>query len=99
MAANSYDIGDVVRLTATFTDTGGSYADPTLVTFSVVDPSGNGSTDTSTGAVVAHPSTGVYTIDVSVDEAGVWQYKVNSTGVVTSAGDSYFRARHSRVST
>ena len=99
MAANSYDIGDIVRLKATFTSTAGVLKDPTKVTFSVVDPLGTGSTDTSTGSVVVNPSTGVFTLDVTADAAGVWLYKVNSTGIVTSAADSYFRVRHSRVST
>jgi hypothetical protein len=97
--ANSYHIGQVVRLTATFTDTGGNFADPTRVTFTVEDPSGNNSTEwsTSTG-LVAHPSTGVYTLDVPVDEAGTWPYKVNSTGGVTTASETYFRVQHTKVS-
>ena len=97
LAASNYDIGDLVRLSATFTSTAGALADPTKVTFVVNDPSGNSSTTTSASTGVVHPSTGLYTLDVDVDEAGVWQYRVNSTGVVTTAGEAYFRARHSRV--
>lgn len=97
--ANSYHLGQVVRLTATFTDTGDVLTDPSMVTFTVSDPSGNGSTELMGGGSVAHPSTGVYTLDVAIDEAGVWNYKVNSTGIVTTSADAYFRARHPRVST
>ena len=96
--ANSYDLGDVVRLTATFTDTGGSYADPTKVTFTYGDPAGSWTTDTSTGSVL-NPSTGVYTLDIYPDSPGVWSYKVNSTGTIQTAAESYIRVRHPRVST
>lgn len=96
--ANSYDLGDVVRLTATFTDTGGTPADPTAVTFTYGDPAGSWTTETSTGSVL-NPSTGVYTLDIYPDSAGVWSYKVNSTGTIQTAAESYIRVRHPRVST
>ena len=98
MVASNYNIGQVVRLSATFTSTAAALADPTKVTYTVEDPSGNNSTDTDTG-IVAHPSTGLYTLDVQADEAGVWNYKVNSTGVVQASGEGWFRVKHSKVST
>jgi hypothetical protein len=97
--ANTYDLGDVVRLIATFTDTGGTLADPTTVTFTYGSPLDSWTTEVSgisTG--VTNPSTGVYTIDLLPGLPGVWPYKVNSTGLITTASESYFRVRHPRVS-
>lgn len=95
--ANSYDIGDTVRVTATFTDTGGTLVDPAKVTFLVGSPTVT-STETSTGSNVINPSSGVYYLDVVIDTAGAWNYRVLSTGVVDTAADDYFRVLHPRVS-
>lgn len=40
MTAYDYEIGDVVALTAEFTDAAGAYVDPTTVTFYVRPPGG-----------------------------------------------------------
>lgn len=95
--ANNYDIGDIVRLTGTFRDTGAALADPTKVTIKYQDPSGNITTVTSTGASVVHPSTGIYYTDVVPDESGVWEYHIYSTGLITSSTEDWFRVRTQRV--
>lgn len=99
MAANTYDVGDVARISATFTSTAGAFADPAKVTFEVEDPSGNITTRTSTMASVLHPSTGKYTSDFTIDEAGVWEYRVFTTGSVVTAGEYWWRVLPKRVST
>lgn len=96
--ANTYDIGDVVRLTATFRSTGSALKDPTAVTFTYGDPAGSWTTEIYGGGNVTHPSTGAYRLDIIPDSAGVWIYRVNSTGVVTTASESYFRVLHQRES-
>ena len=95
--ANNYDIGDVVRLSATFRTTAGALADPTKVTFKYQDPSGNTVTVTSTAAGVIHPSSGLYYTDISPDETGVWEYRIYSTGSVASSTEDWFRVRTQRV--
>lgn len=95
MAANTYDIGDIVRLSGTFTDTGGEPIDPTAVTVQYLDPDGNVTTQGS----LNHPSTGFYYVDITVDSPGVWAYRIYSTGTGQSAEESWFRVRHLRVST
>lgn len=94
--ANTYDIGDVVRLTATFTDTGGTAADPSSVKFYYEDPSGNFSTETSTGNIV-NSAVGTYYVDLTLDESGVWEYRVSSTGTIQASEEGYFVARARRV--
>ena len=60
--ANSYDVGDRVRISVSFTDDQQQDADPTTVVGKVKDPSGNVTTPS-----VSNPSTGQYHFDVDVD--------------------------------
>lgn len=94
--ANTYDIGDVVRLTATFTDTGETAANPSSVRFIYETPSGSFSTQTSTGDVV-NPQVGTYYLDITLSESGVWEYRVTSTGTLKASEEGYLVARARRV--
>jgi hypothetical protein len=69
--ANEYDIGDLVRIQGTFTDADSVAFDPDVVTAKYLDPSGNTTTDASP----TNSATGVYYIDVPVDEYGTWYYR------------------------
>lgn len=95
--ANTYDIGDVVRITGTFRSTAGVLANPSKVTFKYEDPSANVVTVTSTSGTVFNPSTGLFYVDVSPDEPGVWEYRIYSTGSITSSTEDWFRVRKQRV--
>lgn len=97
--SNVYDIGDIVRLEATFTDTGAAYLDPTLVTFTVLPPNSTGIEVTSASTDVIHPSTGVYYYDQLATLPGTWNYRSHSTGIGQSAGEGWFTVRHSQVTT
>lgn len=80
----AYDIGDVVRVTTTFTKLG-VVTDPTTVTFRVKPPSGTLVDYVyGTDANVAKVSTGVFRVDVDVDAAGTWY--VRSIGTGTAEG-------------
>lgn len=94
--ANSYDIGDRVRMTATVVTSGGVAADPTEVTFKVQDPSGNEATYLYSMGLVTRTSAGVYYLEVTVDEAGTWYYRANGTGAVIAADEEYFYVRESQ---
>lgn len=89
------DVGDVVRIQATFRDIDGVARDPTTVTLRVRKPSG-----TVTTPAVSHPTpgSGVYYADVSLDEAGVWRYEWTTTGNPTVAEGGEFYVYASRVS-
>lgn len=72
-------IGDRVRFTATFRDSGGVLADPDTVTVTITDPVG-----ADVPAAVVQDSTGVYHADVVVSVWGA--YQCNWSGVSTPPG-------------
>lgn len=86
-----YDIGDVIRLRGTFTDTGGAYADPTKVSFWVKAPSSTVYVAATPSTTVLHPSTGVYTADYLPVSTGLYRYRIFSTGNVQAAEEGSFR--------
>lgn len=86
-AAKHYDVGDLVRASATFRGLDGVAADPTAVVGKYRDPSGNIST-----ASVTQDSVGGYHFDIDVDEAGTWYYRFAGTGAIQAAGEKSFVA-------
>jgi hypothetical protein len=96
MSENVYDKGDLVRCTGTFTDAidNNAAVDPTVVNVSVRDPSGNVTTYVyNTDDEVNKSGTGIYYIDVNLDEAGRWYYRWHSTGTGQAAGENTMVAR------
>lgn len=99
MAYTQYDVGDLVRVTGTFTDSAGTATDPTVVGFKYNDPAGTTTTYIyGTDAEVVKDSTGVYHVDISATTKGVWEYRWYATGVGQSAGEGHFTVRVSRFS-
>ncbi len=95
-----YDQLDIVRTSSTFTDTGGTKADPTTVNFVLTNPDGtdtvNTRTSTNTGLVdsIHRVSTGVYFRDVTVgSSSGPHWYRFSSTGVITTGAEANFIVR------
>lgn len=89
MIANEYDIGDVVRISGTFTSTGGAFIDPTTVTVWVKAPSSTVYVTTAP----TNPSTGVHYVDYTPASTGVYLYRIYSTGTVITAEEGLFRVR------
>lgn len=87
---NAYDRGDLVRLTATFTDTAGVATDPTTVTCRVRSPAGTTTVDTYSPGSITKDSTGVYHLDVNASESGQWWYRWEGTGAVQQADEGTF---------
>ena len=87
---NYYDIGDLVRLSATFTDLAGAPVSPSAVVLRVKAPDGTVSTPTPTNDGI-----GVYRHDLAVTQAGLWCYRWEGTGAVTAAGERTFMVRAS----
>ena len=103
---STYDVGDIVTITGTFTDTGGTVGDPTTVHFlydtpTSTAPSTATRTSTSTGAVggITKASTGVYTFPITTTGQGLYETRFTSTGALTASGESWFSVRSQRVST
>ena len=104
--ASTYDIGDVVRVKGTFTDTGGTVGDPTTVNFLFDTPTSTAPTtatrtSTSTGDVggIYRWTTGVYTYDITATGRGLYETRFTSTGTLAASGESWFSVRPRRVTT
>lgn len=91
MSISRYDVGDLVRCSAAFTDSAGVAQDPAGVTFKQKDPSGNIATLTyGVDGALVRASTGNYYVDVSIDEAGTWAFRFAGTGNGQAAAESVF---------
>jgi hypothetical protein len=90
--SNTYDYGDLVRVTGTFTTAAGVATDPTAVLCKVRNPAGTVTTLTyGTDAALVKSGTGVYYTDVSASAAGIWHYRFYSTGTGQAANETYFQ--------
>jgi hypothetical protein len=103
---STYDIGDIIRATGTFTDTGGVVSDPATVGFLYDTPTSTAPTtatrtSTSTGAVsgIVKESTGVYYLDIATTGSGLYEWRFTSTGTVSASGESWASVRPRRVTT
>jgi hypothetical protein len=88
----AYDIGDLVRIKATFRDpeANDAYIDPATVTLKVKDPAAVTTTYTLAGGQVIKDSTGHYHYDLSVATAGLWSYRWETTGTYQAAQEATF---------
>lgn len=87
--ADRFVVGDTVTLTNTFA-VAGTNTDPTAVSLVVTDPSGNADTYTYAGATITKTATGIYTKNITADEAGRWSYKWTGTGTAADVADGTF---------
>ena len=88
MSKNVYDVGDLVRCTATFA-TNGTNVDRSAVAFKKKTPSGTSTTLTyGVDGTLVRSATGIYYVDVSATEAGDWSYRFAATGSLFRS--SYF---------
>lgn len=88
----SYDKGDLIRCTGTFTDADGVATDPASVFFKVRDPYRNVTVEYEYGvdAALIKSATGIYYSDVSGDVVGKYFYTYYSTGIGQAAGENDF---------
>lgn len=96
--ASTYDVGDRFRVAATFTDTGGTTADPTAVHFHYKTPDGvvNSFTWPGTSSTsIIKASSGNYYYDITSTGSGYYAWRWSSTGsiYVTTEGKTYIRKR------
>lgn len=94
---NTYDIGDVVRLSVDF-KVGSTLTDPTTVTLKIMDPAGTTSTFTYAGAQVVKDATGEYHYDYSPTTAGEYHWRWEGTGSAKAASEGTFIVRRSQFS-
>lgn len=93
MAVNSYDIGDLVRVSVAFTNSGGTAVDPSSVVLKYVAPGGTAIMRTY-GVVgeVEKDATGQYhyDIDTTGGNPGEWWYKWSGTGAAQATAKGRF---------
>ncbi len=94
---NVYQVGDRVRVTATFVNASAVAADPTTITCNVkVRYVGTLRTYTYALAQLTKSGTGVYYLDVDVDVEGIWDYRFAGTGAVVAAAEGAFNVPDSQ---
>lgn len=81
--------GDLLRLSAEFSDLNDNLIDPDVVAFYARKPSGTAFTRTYPSSIV-RTSAGNYHIDLDLDEVGEWGYTWSSTGSGQAAENGLF---------
>ena len=90
--ANVYDVGDSIRLAASF-NIKNVLTDPSSVTLKVQDPSENEDSYTYGAAQITKDATGQYHKDITLDEVGTWYFRFEGTGAAVAAGEGNFEVR------
>lgn len=89
-----FEIGDAVRLQGSFFDIDRVLTDPSTVSFKVRDPAAVVATFVySNDAEVIKGSTGIYYMDFFVNTVGQHNWRLEGTGSVQVAEQSFFTAR------
>jgi hypothetical protein len=86
--ANTYDVGDGIRLKAQFKVTG-SFVDPTIIDLEVRDPLGNIEYYYYASGTISKEAVGRYFTDIFVGLSGQWWYRYASTGTVLASDEQY----------
>jgi hypothetical protein len=95
---NSYDLGDLVRVSGSFTDENGDVADPSAVFCAVRDPAGTVTTyEYGEDAELVKDDTGEYHLDIDANVAGYWYYRWYATGSGQAAEEDKFYVVGSRT--
>ena len=95
--ANTYDIGDQVRLSVTFATVAGTSADPTTVTVYVKSPVHTTAYVYGTDVEVIKATAGNYYIDITPDRAGFYVGRWVGTGALIAAEEHYIQVRRKSV--
>ena len=94
----AYHLGDLIRVSAVFTDAAGDAVDPDAVFAQYKDPSGNVTElEYLTDAALVKDSVGNYHVDIDADEAGRWRYRFYSTGDGQAANQKSFDVTASSI--
>jgi len=94
-----YDIGDLVRLRATYVSTDlVTAADPSVITFLVMSGAGTVASYqfAGGGGSITRAGVGAYYKDITVDVYGDWTYRSIGTGGVQAAEEWQFSVDHSK---
>ena len=91
---NRYDTGNLVRLSAVFTDSSKAYIDPSAVMVDVTPPNNPKVVYTYGVDTDLHKEDmGKYHIEIPVEFVGIWKYKWRSTGIGQAASSNSFEVK------
>ena len=94
MTTEAKDIGDSIRLNATFTNIAGADTDPTAIVLTIREPDGVLVTkDYPTPADITKDATGKFHFDFAITKAGRHIVNWEGTGAVATAEETEFYAR------
>jgi hypothetical protein len=94
----AYLEGQIVHITAAFTDSAGTAYDPTVVKFKFETPAGVDTTYTYLADIqIVRSSVGHYYIDLDVTAAGFYKYRWYSTGTGKTAEEGAFELKASAL--
>lgn len=94
---NTFNLGDLVRCTAEFVNSAGSFVDPDVVKFQYIAPGASAVTlEYGVDAAVVKTAIGRYYCDVDANAVDTWYYRWFSTGNAQSACESEFVVASSR---
>lgn len=85
-----YQVGDLLRLQVSFTDSVGTAVDPTTVALSVINPAGTETEYTYAGGSVTKSATGTYYYDLTVSSSGRHLYRWLAGGAYVAADEGSF---------
>lgn len=92
----SFSMGEIVRVSAIFTNTAGAVADPTSVFFKYRNPGGTITSLTyGVDAALVKDSTGNYHVDIDANDDGPWWWRFYSTGTGQTAEEGKFAVARS----
>lgn len=95
---NIYDVGDLVKVSAVFSDEYGSAIDPAEVRLAYRTPAGVTTTLLyGTDAAVVRDSVGTYHANINATAAGTWRYRWFSSGTGQAAEEDKFYVRKQSV--
>lgn len=95
-ATNHYDLNDMVKVEVTFTNENGNAANPTTVTMFYEKPDGTEiELVYGVSGEVMRPATGTYYINILADMPGLWHYRFEGDGLITSAAEWQFYVEES----
>lgn len=102
MPVQRYVRGALVRVSAEFTTSGGTYVDPSVVRVKYRAPGQTVGDQTTllygTDAAVVKDATGKYHVDVdTTNKAGTWRFRWESTGSGQAANEGEFVVDASRL--
>ena len=93
----SFDVGDQIRLTGTFTDADGVATAPSGTVYIKVLTPGSATATSYSGTQLTNSSTGVYYVDVCANASGRWHWRCEANGSgCYGAEETYFDVDLSR---